>query len=153
IDQSLFISMELVRGVSLKELQDRALYLERRISLPIILRIASKALDALQFAHTFEDESGNRLNLIHRDVSPQNILVTHQGEVKLLDFGVARAEGRLHQTRQGLVKGKFAFMAPEQITSSAVDHRADLFALAEVIYQLALDRHPFYADTDAGVLQ
>src|SRR5262249_57819168 len=86
IDESLFISMELVRGVNLKELQDRAFVLGRALPLPIILRIASKALDALEFAHTFRDESGKPLNLIHRDVSPQQILVTHPGEMKRLDF-------------------------------------------------------------------
>jgi eukaryotic-like serine/threonine-protein kinase len=152
IDGSLFISMELVHGVNLKELQDRALLLERVLPLPIVLRVASKALDALEYAHTFADETGKKLHLVHRDISPQNILITYQGDVKLLDFGVAKADGRLHHTRQGLIKGKFAFMAPEQIVSQPVDERADLFALGEVIYQLALNRHPFYAEHDAAVL-
>ncbi|MCK6551509.1 serine/threonine protein kinase, partial [Myxococcota bacterium] len=152
LDGSLFIAMELVRGVNLKQIFERATELGRPLPMPFIQRIAIGALDALAHAHTFRGEDGAPLNIVHRDVSPQNIAVTWQGDVKLLDFGVARAENRLHQTRQGLVKGKFAYMAPEQIVGEPVDGRADLFALAEVLYLLAAHRHPFFAETDAGVL-
>src|SRR5205823_15113090 len=105
----------------------------KAMPIQLALRIAIGALDALDYAHGFADESGNNLKIVHRDVSPQNILVTYLGEVKLVDFGVARAEGRLHQTRQGLIKGKFAYMAPEQITGDPIDARSDVYALAEVL--------------------
>jgi serine/threonine protein kinase len=153
LDGSMFIAMELIRGVNLKELYERAQHENKPIPLPLILRLACGALDALAYAHAFADSEGVPQNIVHRDVSPQNILVTYQGEVKLVDFGVAKAENRIHQTRQGLVKGKFAYMAPEQINGEKVDGRSDLFALAEVLYQFLLHRHPFYAESDAAVLQ
>lgn len=153
LDGSMFIAMELIRGVNLKELYERAQHENKPIPMPLILRMACGALDALSYAHSFADAEGRPQHIVHRDVSPQNILVTYQGEVKLVDFGVAKAENRIHQTRQGLVKGKFAYMAPEQIIGEKLDGRSDLFALAEVLYQFLLHRHPFYADSDAAVLQ
>jgi serine/threonine protein kinase len=153
LDGSMFIAMELIRGVNLKELYERADIEKKPLPIALSLRIAVGALDALAYAHSFRDEAGNPQNIVHRDVSPQNILVTYQGEVKLVDFGVAKAENRVHQTRQGLIKGKFAYMAPEQITGEKIDARSDLFALAEVLYQFMLHRHPFYAESDAAVLQ
>lgn len=153
LDGSLFISMELLRGVNLRDLLARLHHAGKKLPMPHALRIACDCLEALDYAHQFTDESGRPLNLVHRDVSPQNIMVTYDGRVKLVDFGVAKAEGRLHQTQAGLVKGKFAYMSPEQITGAPIDGRSDLFALAEVFYELLLRRHPFYAANDMDVLR
>lgn len=153
LDGSLFISMELLRGVNLRDLLARLHGRNAELPAPLAIRIACCALDALDYAHAFADSSGRRLNVVHRDVSPQNIIVTYDGSAKLVDFGVAKAEGRLHQTRAGLIKGKFAYMSPEQVSGGAVDGRSDLFALAEVFYELLLKRHPFYAESDMEVLR
>ncbi|MBI4815842.1 MAG: serine/threonine protein kinase [Deltaproteobacteria bacterium] len=153
LDGSLFIAMELLRGINLRDLLARAYSRKKTIPLTLIVRVACLCLEALEYAHSFSNARGKKLNVVHRDVSPQNIVVTYEGAVKLVDFGVAKAEGRLHQTAAGMVKGKFAYMAPEQITGGRVDGRADLFALAEVIYEVLLRRHPFYAPTDVQVLR
>ncbi len=153
LDGSLFISMEMLRGVNLRDLLARLHAKGQSIPVPIAIRIACSALDALDYAHRFADAKGRPLNVVHRDVSPQNIIVTFDGTVKLVDFGVAKAEGRLHQTRAGLIKGKFAYMSPEQVSGGAVDGRSDLFALAEVFYEMLLKRHPFYAKSDMEVLR
>ena len=116
LDGSLFIAMELLRGINLRDLLARLYAIHKPLPLQLAVRIACEALGALGYAHDFRDSKGQRLNVVHRDVSPQNIIVTYEGVVKLVDFGVAKAEGRLHQTKAGLVKGKFAYMAPEQIT-------------------------------------
>ncbi len=153
LDGSLFIAMELLRGVNLRDLLARLHHMGKTLPMSHALRIACDCLDALNYAHQFTDEAGRPLNVVHRDVSPQNIMVTYDGRVKLVDFGVAKAEGRLHQTQAGLVKGKFAYMSPEQITGAPIDGRSDLFALAEVFYELLLQRHPFYAANDMDVLR
>ena len=153
LDGSLFIAMELLRGANLRDLLARLHLRNQPLPIPMAVRIACSALDALDYAHRFADPSGRKLNVVHRDVSPQNIIVTYDGTVKLVDFGVAKAEGRLHQTRAGLIKGKFAYMSPEQVSGGKVDGRSDLFALAEVFYELLLRRHPFYATSDMEVLR
>lgn len=153
LDGSLFIAMELLRGVNLRDMLARLHAQNQDIPVPIAVRIACSALDALDYAHRFTDANGRRLNVVHRDVSPQNMIVTFDGTVKLVDFGVAKAEGRLHQTRAGLIKGKFAYMSPEQVSGGQVDGRSDIFALAEVFYEMLLKRHPFYANSDMEVLR
>src|SRR5688572_11833283 len=153
LDGSLFIAMELLRGVNLRDLLARLHARGEELPIPLAIRICCHALSGLEYAHNFADKHGRRLNVVHRDVSPQNIIVTYDGVAKLVDFGVAKAEGRLHQTRAGLIKGKFAYMSPEQVSGGAVDGRSDLFALAEVFYELLLQRHPFYAQSDMEVLR
>lgn len=153
LDGSLFISMELLRGLNLRDLLARLHVQRKSMPVPVGVRIACAALEALDYAHAFTDTGGKKLNVVHRDVSPQNIIVTYDGTVKLVDFGVAKAEGRLHQTRAGLIKGKFAYMSPEQVSGGRVDGRSDLFALSEVFYELLLKRHPFYAESDMEVLR
>jgi len=153
LDGSLFIAMELLRGVNLRDILARLHTTHRTLPIPLAVRICCEALNGLNYAHGFADGRGRKLNVVHRDVSPQNMLVTYEGTVKLVDFGVAKAEGKLHQTRAGLVKGKFAYMSPEQITGAPVDGRSDIFALAEVFYELLVRRHPFYAATDMDVLR
>ncbi len=147
------IAMELLRGVNLRDLLSRLQTLRQSMPLPLGIAICVQALSALGHAHRFADGQGRPLRLVHRDVSPQNVILTYDGAVKLVDFGVAKAEGRLHQTRAGLIKGKFAYMSPEQVDAGELDGRSDLFALAEVFFELLLRRHPFYAASDMDVLR
>ncbi len=114
--------------------------------------IVSEAAAGLYAAHSMKTSSGRDQNIVHRDVSPQNIFVTYEGEVKLLDFGVARAEERMSETMSGVVKGKFAYMAPEQLRGKHVDHRSDLFSLGAVLYELTTGHKLFGRDNQAATL-
>lgn len=109
--------------------------------------IVAKVCAGLHAAHELEDESGAPLNVVHRDVTPQNILLSSQGHVRLADFGVAKAQGQIHRpTETGEVKGKLNYMAPEQLTSKLVDRRVDIFALGCVLYECTTGRRPFQGD-------
>ncbi|MEO1334533.1 MAG: serine/threonine-protein kinase, partial [Myxococcota bacterium] len=153
LDGSLFLAMELVEGVTVENLLATLVDQRRFIPIELGLTIAHGILSALNYAHTFKDAEGRPLNIVHRDVSPQNLMVSYGGEVKLLDFGVTRAEGRLHQTLPGLLKGKLAYMAPETIEGRPIDGRSDLFSLGSVLYEMLLLKHPFFGSTDAMVLR
>ena len=153
LDGSFFIAMELLKGVNLRELQMQLNQAGRAIPLGLGISIAMGALSALDYAHRFTDQYDRSLRVVHRDVSPQNVIITFDGGTKLVDFGVAKAEGRLHQTRAGLIKGKFAYMSPEQISGGQLDGRSDIFALGEVLYELFLRRHPFYAQAEMDMLR
>ncbi len=153
IDGSMFIAMELVEGLTLSALGRRLAVGGKLLPLEAVLRIGCDVLAALDHAHRLVDVNGRPLNIVHRDVSPPNILVSFGGAVKLLDFGVTKAEGRLHHTRPGLLKGKLAYMAPEQIRGDAVDARTDLFALGALLYEALLGTHPFFGKTDAMILR
>ncbi len=153
LDGSLFIAMECLEGVNLRELLIRLEAAGRALPVGLAILVAIDALTALDYAHRYTDKFDRSLKVVHRDVSPQNIILTYDGQTKLLDFGVAKAEGRLHQTRAGLIKGKFSYMSPEQLSGGALDGRSDLFALGEVLYELLLRRHPFYAEAEMDMLR
>ena len=153
LDGSLFIAMECLEGVNLRELLIRLEAAGRALPVGLAILVAIDALTALDYAHRYTDKFDRSLKVVHRDVSPQNIILTYDGQAKLLDFGVAKAEGRLHQTRAGLIKGKFSYMSPEQLSGGALDGRSDLFALGEVLYELLLRRHPFYAEAEMDMLR
>jgi len=91
--------------------------------------VLSEAATGLHYAHEFTDAKGNPMNVVHRDVSPSNIFITYTGQVKVLDFGIARAESRVTNTSAGIVKGKYQYMSPEQARSGQVDRRADIYSL------------------------
>ncbi|MDP3277884.1 MAG: serine/threonine-protein kinase [Deltaproteobacteria bacterium] len=136
-EEQLFIAMELVRGVSLSALL--RLLAEKGAGMPLnaALRIATDALEGLAIAHEATDANDNALGLVHRDVSPQNLMVGVDGVTKVVDFGIARAEAAFGRTIAPRVKGKFSYMAPEQWQAGgALDARADLFALGVVLYEL-----------------
>jgi serine/threonine-protein kinase len=144
----LFIAMEYIDGEPLSTIFRTA---QKRQGVPInvALRIISDACAGLHAAHELADEAGVPLGLVHRDVSPQNILVSYDGAVKIVDFGVALAEGRSSdKTSAGTVKGKAPYMSPEQALGKQLDRRTDIFALGIVLYHLTTGRHPFRADND-----
>jgi len=142
-----FLVMEYVHGESLSAVLASAGALPARIA----VWIAAHICDALAYAHALRDERGAELGLVHRDVSPQNILIDYEGVPRLLDFGIARTQHRAGETEPGVIKGRFAYMAPEQRAGRRVDGRADLHALGIVLYQATAGAHPWeLADADAG---
>jgi serine/threonine-protein kinase len=143
-DGELFIVMEFVRGVSLVHLMRAVKQRGARVPVPVALAILGAMLDGLHAAHEACDERGQSLGIVHRDVSPQNVLVGADGVARLVDFGVAKAIGRLHETtREGRLKGKLAYMSPEQLRAQPVDRRADVFSAAIVAWELLAGRRLF----------
>jgi serine/threonine-protein kinase len=144
--------MELVEGDSLDELAMRADTVGKRLPARAVFRVIADACAGLHVAHELSQD-GALIGLVHRDVSPQNILVSRLGIAKVIDFGIAKAKERLApDTTTGYIKGKISFMAPEQARSEEVDRRADIWALGAVIYELLEGRPPFEAATDIGRL-
>ena len=135
IDGSYFIAMEYIDGIDLDKLIDIAEDKGEPIPVDIAAKIVMDVLEALDYAHDFTDREGKPYGLVHRDVSPHNVMVSNDGIVKLCDFGVAKAVANQSKTQPGAVKGKFAYMAPEQIESKEVDRRADIFAVGILLYE------------------
>jgi len=142
-----FLVMELVDGWDLSRIMSRAEAAHFPVPPEILLYITAEVCRALAYAHA-RTRDGRPLHIVHRDVSPQNVLVSEQGEVKLTDFGIAKAMGRREQTSQGVIKGKLAFMSPEQASGRPLDPRSDLFAVGTMLYLFFTGRKPFYAPTD-----
>jgi serine/threonine protein kinase len=145
----LFLVMEYVHGESLGRLMRAAVEQGSAIPVPIVVAIMSGVLQGLHAAHEAKSERGVALQIIHRDVSPQNILLGRDGTARILDFGVARAEERLHTTQEGLVKGKLAYMAPEQVRGEAIGPPTDVYAAAVVMWE-ALTGRPLFRGTGEG---
>src|SRR5678815_2754644 len=151
---SYFIAMEYIDGPTLRLLLSRARDLRAPISLGVAARMVSSAAEGLAYAHDFRDHVTDvPLHLVHRDVSPDNILVSRSGAVKLVDFGIAKARGQSHHTRAGTVKGKVAYMAPEQLRGEPLDRRVDLYSLGVVLYELCTGRMPFEANSEASMVR
>ncbi|BDG07148.1 serine/threonine-protein kinase [Anaeromyxobacter paludicola] len=146
-----FIAMELVRGHSLRQVVERCRAEGVRFGLPRAVQVGIEVARALAYAHRLREE-GRPAGLVHRDVSPQNVLVSFEGEVKLADFGIARAVSAGELTAPGTLKGKLAYMAPEQARAEPVDGRADVFALGVVLWELCAGRRLFARDGDAATL-
>jgi tRNA A-37 threonylcarbamoyl transferase component Bud32 len=150
-DGQYYLAMELVRGHHLGRVVERARELGLRLGLPRALHVCAEAAKALAYVHR-ASEGGRPLGLVHRDVSPHNLLVSFEGEVKLADFGIARAMGLAGLTEPGTLKGKAAYMAPEQAGGGPVDARADVFALGVVLWELCAGRRLFVRDSEAATL-
>ncbi len=149
-----FLAMEYVDGPSLHVLIHRAR--ARGIALPpaACAWLVASACEALAFAHDFADpETGEPLGLVHRDISPDNILLSRSGNVKVVDFGVAKAAGQHHRTKTGIIKGKLPYMAPEQVRAQPLDRRVDVYALGAVLYELLTGFKPFDAPTEAALMR
>jgi serine/threonine-protein kinase len=119
---------------------------------PVVARIVMDALAGLNAAHRLTDSNGNALDLVHRDVSPHNILVSNDGAARITDFGVAKAQVRLSSTRDGQFKGKLSYMAPEQAASGQADQRSDLFSMGIVLWEALTGRRLFRGENNADVL-
>lgn len=153
IENSYFIAMEYVMGKDLRTILQRAKSLNQPMSVGHALLIISKVCAGLDYAHRKKDLTGRELNLVHRDISPQNILVSYEGEVKLVDFGIAKAASQSSETRTGILKGKLSYMAPEQARGQAVDRRTDIFAIGIVLYEILTGHKLFKGDNDFDTLE
>ncbi|NRD50315.1 MULTISPECIES: protein kinase [Corallococcus] len=151
-DGCYYICMEYLAGEDFSTTLRLAGRRRQYVPLPVVMRVLIDAARGLHFAHTFTNEQGQPLHVVHRDVSPSNLYVTYQGQVKVLDFGIAKAESRLVQTRTGVVKGKYIYMAPEQAQGKEVDHRADVFSLGVSLYEAVTHVRPFSRENDLAVL-
>jgi serine/threonine-protein kinase len=144
----LYIVMEYLEGVSLLPLMRRFSKSQQQLDLGFIAGVFQQTTDAMNYAHELKDRSGEYLGLIHRDVTPSNIFITESGVSKVLDFGIAKAKGASTQTQEGTVKGKYAYMAPEQLKGAAIDRRVDIFAMGVVLYEMLALRRLFQRKTD-----
>ena len=143
-----FIAMEYLHGVPLSRMMTRLSKGGKMLDYRVVAGIITQACEGLHAAHEARDGNGNLLGVVHRDVSPPNIMVTGDGLVKLLDFGIAKARGANSRTRTGTVKGKNAYMSPEQILGKPLDRRSDVFALGVVMYEMLAIRRLFHRDSD-----
>ena len=148
----LFLVLEYVHGESLGRLMRTAAEQEAPIPVPIVVAILSGALQGLDAAHEAKTERGVPLKLVHRDISPQNILIGRDGQARILDFGVARASVRLHTTQAGEVKGKIAYMPPEQLHGEEVGPATDVYAAAVVLWEALTGRRLFRASGDGALV-
>ena len=147
-DNTYFIVMEYVDGANLKTIIEVLLKQGRPVPMKEAVYIAMEACRGLSYAHELCDDDGNDLDIVHRDISPPNILISKRGEVKVTDFGLAKASTQLEKTDPGVVKGKFSYLAPEAALGDAVDERADLFAMGIVLWEMIAGRRLFLGDSD-----
>jgi serine/threonine protein kinase len=150
-DGTYYMALELVDGMDLEALLDALRSRGKRLPTALALYIAGQILSALHYADSLVID-GEPLQLVHRDISPSNVLLSIQGEIKLTDFGIAKARGRQHKTQTGHTKGKVAYMSPEQVRGEELDSRSDLFAVGVVLYEMLSNVHPFDAPTDLALL-
>jgi len=148
-----WIAMEYLHGEPLRELMRHNADIGRPMRPELAARIVADAAEGLHAAHELRGKNGEPLNLVHRDVTPHNLFITYDGVVKVVDFGIAKVAGRLASTRAGTLKGKIAYMAPEQIRGRDVDRRADIFALGVVLWELTTNRRLFRTDSDLETVE
>lgn len=153
VDQCHYIAMEYIMGKDLRTVVTHGKSRRMPLSIGDALLIVSKICSALDYAHRKKDLNGNDLRLVHRDISPQNILVSYEGEVKLVDFGIAKAAMGGQETKTGVLKGKLAYMSPEQAWGKPVDGRTDLFALGIVLYEAVTGERLFTGNDEISILE
>ncbi len=148
-DNAYFLVMEYVDGCNLKALMERLKARNKRIDTGIAIYLMNECCKALSYAHHLEHpETGAPLGIVHRDISPPNILLSKNGEVKLVDFGLAKANSQIESTDPGVVKGKFSYLSPEAASGLEVDARADVFAVGIILWEMFTGRRLFYGETD-----
>src|SRR5687768_1627778 len=152
-DDYLFMVMEYVHGRDCFEIWQRCCELNVLLPLDFVLTVTAAAAAGLHYAHTRRDSAGKPLEIVHRDVSLSNLMIGFDGAVKLIDFGIAKAIDRSTITQVGSVKGKVGYMAPEQVTGAAIDHRTDIFVLGIVLYELATMARAFRDQTDVMTME
>jgi serine/threonine-protein kinase len=147
-DGSYFIVMEYVEGADLKNVMDHWREIQRPIPVEQAVFIAAKICQGLAYAHELTNAEGKALDIIHRDVTPANVLITKYGEIKIVDFGLAKASSQLAASEQGVIKGKFGYLAPETVLEQPVDHRVDVFAVGIILWEMLAGRRLFLGKTD-----
>ena len=153
IDDTYYIAMEYVPGKDLRAVFERVKRRGERIPWQLSAWVMSRVCEGLDYAHRKRDTSGRELHIVHRDVSPQNIILSFEGEVKLIDFGIAKAANKITKTQAGILKGKFGYMSPEQVRGLPLDGRSDIFAAGVVLYELATSERLFTGSSDFSVLE
>jgi serine/threonine-protein kinase len=151
--REIFLVLEYAQGVTLSSLLRSSIEAGKAMPLPVALSIVSSVLHGLEAAHCATGPSGESLGLVHRDISPQNILVGPDGLARILDFGVAKASGRSQNTSAGTLKGKIAYMAPEQVRGGDVTRRADIYAASVVLWESVTGRRLFHGANEASTLE
>ncbi|HVT43153.1 MAG TPA: TonB family protein [Thermoanaerobaculia bacterium] len=152
IASSYYIAMEYIDGHDLKTILKKGEERGLPIPLELAIFIASKVAAALDYAHRRRDFNEKELELVHRDVSPQNVLISHEGDIKLCDFGIAKAASKASHTHAGSLKGKLQYMSPEQAWGRRIDRRSDLFALATVLFEMLAGRKLFSGENELSIL-
>jgi serine/threonine protein kinase len=152
IDNYYFIAMEYVHGENLRALLQRSAQKQISLSTDLAAFIAARACAGLDHAHRKTDETGRPLRIVHRDVSPQNVLVSYDGDVKVVDFGIAKAVAENPEATRGVLKGKLAYLSPEQVHGVSLDARSDIFAIGLVLYELLAGKKLFTQADPAEVL-
>lgn len=152
MENSYFITMEFLFGKDLRAVNAKAREKGTPVSLENALYLISKVCAGLDYAHKLKDFQGKSLNIIHRDISPQNIFLTYEGDVKIVDFGIAKAASQSTITQVGMIKGKVAYMSPEQAAGKVIDHRSDIFATGILLYELVACRRMFQGDDTLQIL-
>jgi len=153
INNSYFIAMEYIPGKDMRAIFERCRKKGEPAPIPLSCYVVSKLCEGLDYAHRKKDGMGRDMNIVHRDVSPQNVLTSYEGEVKVIDFGIAKAAGKATKTQAGILKGKFGYMSPEQIRGLPLDRRSDVFAIGVCLYEMLTGERLFVGDSDFSVLE
>ncbi|MEW5741738.1 MAG: protein kinase [Myxococcota bacterium] len=148
----LYLAMEFIAGQNLEQVIKRAAKREVPIPVGFACRVVHDTCLGLHYAHHFTDPTGQKMPVVHRDVSPKNVMVTYTGQVKVIDYGIAKAKGRLNRTQVGIVKGTSGYMSPEQVKNEPLDGRTDLFAAATMLHEMLAGERLFTAPTDAAMM-
>jgi tetratricopeptide (TPR) repeat protein len=147
VEDSYFITMEYLFGKDLRIIANKSKEKGFPLRLEHCLYITSRICSGLDYAHKLKDFQGKPLNIIHRDISPQNVIITYEGDVKIVDFGIAKARSQSTVTQVGMIKGKVAYMSPEQAAGKAIDHRSDIFPTGILLYEMLSGKRMFTGDT------
>lgn len=151
-DLSYYIAMEYVPGCDLRAIVDRCKHRALPLPFHLVLTITAQILEGLDYAHRKKDPTGVPLHIVHQDVSPHNVLVGYEGEVKLIDFGIAKAATHASQGQSGVLKGKYGYMSPEQVVGKSLDARSDIFSTGVLLYELLTQQRLFDGASDFSIL-
>ncbi|MFK8139408.1 MAG: protein kinase [Bdellovibrionales bacterium] len=149
-----YLAMEFVPGKNLRQILNLLKKKKSAVPLEIVVSIINEVAKALDYAHkVFDKTTGRPLNIIHRDISPQNMMMSFDGEIKLLDFGIAKAESKIDTTKAGTLKGKFGYMSPEQAEGLEVDYRTDIFSLGIVLWEMLAEDRLFLSNNEINTIR
>ena len=153
VDDSYFIALEFIHGKDLRGIFDRCRASGENMPIAQACFVIMKTCEGLDYAHNKRDASGREIGLVHRDMSPQNVLISYEGEVKLIDFGIAKAAGKASKTQAGILKGKFGYMSPEQVRGLPLNRGSDIFSVGIVLYELLTGERLFIGESDFSTLE
>jgi serine/threonine protein kinase len=148
-----YIAMEFIHGKDLRFIQERQAREKCPMDVNLAAHIAFKICEALDYAHTKKDPTGKPMGIVHRDISPQNVILSYDGEVRICDFGIAKAANRSQKTQAGVLKGKFGYMSPEQVRGLPLDGRSDIFTVGTLLYELLTLSRLFIGESDFSTLE